>query len=63
MYADNLSALNNAVARITEKHVSFNIQPEQYEVVGECMIEAIKIVLGACTNHVDKILDNFDPLY
>ena len=30
---------------MTEKHVSFNVEPEHYDIVGECIIEAIKIIL------------------
>ena len=30
---------------MTEKHVSFNVEPEHYDIVGECIIEAIKITL------------------
>ena len=44
---DNLGALGDAVALISQKHVSLNIQPEQYLIVGECLLNAIKEVLGA----------------
>ena len=35
--ADNLTALESAVASMTEKHVSLNVQPEHYDIVGECI--------------------------
>src|SRR4029450_8218623 len=40
--ADNLAALEPAVARMTHKHASMNVQPEQYPVVGENLLAAIK---------------------
>ncbi|MDR6858186.1 NO-inducible flavohemoprotein [Variovorax guangxiensis] len=43
---DNLQALGPAVARITNKHASLNVLPEQYAVVGQHLLGAIKEVLG-----------------
>ncbi len=43
---DNLGVLAQAVERIVQKHVSLNITPPQYEIVGECLMEAIGRVLG-----------------
>jgi nitric oxide dioxygenase len=43
---DNLGALSGAVERIVQKHVSLNITPPQYQIVGECLLEAIGRVLG-----------------
>ena len=60
--ADNLTALECAVASMTEKHVSLNVQPEHYDIVGECIIEAIKIVLkdsatkAQCSKILKKVL-------
>ncbi len=45
-HIDNLAALGPAVARITHKHASLNVRPEQYAVVGEHLLAAIKEVLG-----------------
>ena len=38
--------LCDAVELISEKHVSLYIQPEQYLIVGGCLLTAIKEVLG-----------------
>ena len=38
------------MTRITEKHVSLDVRPEQYEAVGPCLLEAIKDVLGDAAN-------------
>lgn len=48
-YAENIenpSALAKTVERITNKHVSLNIQPEQYDIVGEHLLHAISEVLN-----------------
>lgn len=43
---DRLSALGPAVSTIINKHVSLNIQPEHYPIVGECLLESIAFILG-----------------
>lgn len=43
---DNLGVLGDAVSRIVQKHCALGIQPEQYPIVGECLLEAISRVLG-----------------
>lgn len=50
---ENLSALGSAVERIVNKHVSLDIQPAHYDIVGSCLLKAIKAVLGdAATDEV-----------
>jgi nitric oxide dioxygenase len=45
-HIDNLGALSSAVERITHKHASLDVRPEQYPVVGQHLLAAIKEVLG-----------------
>ena len=48
-YAENIedpTVLINTVKSIGNKHVSLNIQPEQYDIVGNHLIGSIKEVLG-----------------
>lgn len=48
-YAENIedpTVLINTVKSIGNKHVSLNIQPEQYDIVGNHLIGSIKKVLG-----------------
>lgn len=45
-YIDNLAALSHAVARIAHKHVSLQVEPAQYAIVGQYLIQAIGQVLG-----------------
>ena len=50
MYArhiDRLEALGPLVAQIVNKHVSLQILPEHYPIVGSCLLRAIREVLGA----------------
>jgi hemoglobin-like flavoprotein len=43
---DNLAALRGPVQHIAKVHVATNIVAENYPVIGECLIAAIKDVLG-----------------
>ena len=50
MYAkhiDRLEALGDLVASIVNKHVALQILPEHYPMVGDCLLRAIREVLGA----------------
>ena len=61
---DNLAALTPAVARITHKHASLNVLAEQYGVVGQHLLAAIKEVLGeaATTDIVDAWAEAYQEL-
>ncbi|PTQ66668.1 NO-inducible flavohemoprotein [Pseudomonas sp. GV071] len=57
MYAkfiDRLDALGPLVGQIVNKHVALQILPEHYPIVGSCLLQAIREVLGAevATNEV-----------
>lgn len=50
MYAkhiDRLQVLGPLVGQIVQKHVSLQILPEHYPIVGSCLLRAIREVLGA----------------
>ena len=50
MYArniDRLEGLGKLPAQIINKHVALQVQPEHYPVVGKCLLQAIRDVLGA----------------
>src|SRR6187402_2941975 len=50
MYArhiDKLEALGGLVSQIINKHVSLQIEPAHYPIVGGCLLRAIREVLGA----------------
>ncbi|WP_044874162.1 NO-inducible flavohemoprotein [Pseudomonas sp. LFM046] len=50
MYArhiDQLEALGPLVGQIINKHVALQVLPEQYPIVGTCLLRAIREVLGA----------------
>lgn len=43
---ENISVLQAAVERIAQKHTSFNIQPQHYDIVGLHLIETMRELLG-----------------
>lgn len=43
---DDLPGLKSMVEKIAHRHVQTHVQPEQYSMVGECMLQAMKDVLG-----------------
>ncbi|KAA8650227.1 hypothetical protein EYZ11_004440 [Aspergillus tanneri] len=45
-YIDNLGVLTPAVELMCHKHASLCIQPDQYQIVGKYLLEAMAIVLG-----------------
>ncbi len=45
-HIDDLGALKAAVDKIAHRHVQTHVLPEQYPIVGECLLQAIKDVLG-----------------
>ncbi|MBH8602894.1 MULTISPECIES: NO-inducible flavohemoprotein [unclassified Thermoactinomyces] len=46
MHLQNLEAIAPAITRIAHKHRSLDVKPEQYPIVGENLLAAIKEVLG-----------------
>ncbi|KAK3485420.1 globin-like protein [Neurospora hispaniola] len=60
-YIDNLSALSEAVARIAHKHVSLQVEPAQYAIVGQYLIQAIGKVLGDAAT--PEIVDAWTAAY
>lgn len=52
---ENLAALQGAVERIAQKHTSFNIQPEHYQIVGHHLIETLReLATEAFTPEVEE---------
>ncbi len=45
-HIDNLEALKTMVDKIAHRHVKTQVLPEQYPVVGECLLQAIQDILG-----------------
>lgn len=46
-HIDRLERLGDLPAQIVHKHVSLQVQPEHYPIVGRCLLQAIREVLGA----------------
>lgn len=54
-HIDNLEVLTGAVMRIAHKHTSFNIQPDQYDIVGHHLIETLReLAPDAFTKDVEE---------
>lgn len=49
-HIDNPGMLAHAVSRIASKHVSLNIRPEQYAIVGKHLLASISEVLGSAAS-------------
>jgi nitric oxide dioxygenase len=45
-HIDDLEGLKAMVDKIAHRHVATHVLPEQYPVVGECLLQAIQDVLG-----------------
>ena len=58
---DNLPALSETVERIAQKHVSLQIKPEHYPIVGENLLASIREVLGA--GATDDIINAWGEAY
>ena len=54
-HIDNLEVLTSAVMRIAHKHTSFNIKPDQYDIVGHHLIETLReLAPDAFTKDVEE---------
>ena len=65
MYAkhiDQLDQLGDLPARIINKHVALQVQPDQYQIVGTCLLRAIREVLGA-EIATDEVIDAWAAAY
>lgn len=65
MYArhiDRLETLGPLVGQIVSKHVSLQILPEHYPIVGSCLLRAIREVLGA-EIATDAVIDAWGAAY
>jgi nitric oxide dioxygenase len=58
---DNLEAIESVITRVTEKHRAIGVKPEQYPVVGETLLTAVKDVLGDAAT--DEILEAWEEAY
>ncbi|MDY0069700.1 MAG: NO-inducible flavohemoprotein [Porticoccaceae bacterium] len=58
---DRLEALGDALPVIIQKHVSLDIRPEHYPIVGTCLLQAIREVLGDAAS--DDIINAWAEAY
>ncbi|MGU2527432.1 globin domain-containing protein, partial [Pseudomonas aeruginosa] len=65
MYArhiDQLQELGPLVAKVVNKHVSLQVLPEHYPIVGTCLLRAIREVLGEQIA-TDEVLEAWGAAY
>ena len=58
---DDLEKIRRSVESIGKTHVSLNVLPEHYPLVGECLLVAIKEVLGEAAN--DEVIEAWGKAY
>jgi|SRR5580698_5850961 hemoglobin-like flavoprotein len=58
---DRLHMLESAITSIGRKHISLNVRPEQYPIVGKHLLEAVKTVLGDAAT--PELLDAWAAAY
>ncbi|KAA8642477.1 hypothetical protein EYZ11_001028 [Aspergillus tanneri] len=61
MNIDHPEALATVVSRIGHKHASLGVMPDQYPIVGEHLLKAIKDVLGPAVN--EQVLEAWSVAY
>lgn len=61
-HLERLDTLGPLVAQIIHKHVSLQVLPEQYPIVGTCLLRAIREVAGAEVA-TDEVLDAWAAAY
>lgn len=61
-HIDRLDALGPLVGQIVNKHVSLQVLPEQYPIVGSCLLRAIREVLGPEVA-TDAVIDAWAAAY
>lgn len=60
-HIDRLGEIAGALPRIVQKHAALGIQPGHYPIVGACLLQAIKEVLGDAAT--DEIIDAWGQAY
>lgn len=61
-HIDRLEALGPLAAQIVNKHVALQVQPEHYPIVGNCLLRAIREVLGSQVA-TDAVIDAWGAAY
>lgn len=58
---DQLKNIEPLIMRVAEKHVALGVKPDQYPVVGEALLQAVKDVLG--DKATDEVIDAWGEAY
>ena len=60
-HIDDLGALKSAVDKIAHRHVATHVLPEQYPIVGECLLQAIQDIMG--NDATDEVMTAWTEAY
>jgi nitric oxide dioxygenase len=60
-HIDRLDEIAGVLPRIIQKHVALGVQPAHYPIVGKCLLQAIRAVLG--TAATDEVIDAWAQAY
>eukprot|EP01138_Halocafeteria_seosinensis_P010791 gb/GECG01011021.1/.p1 GENE.gb/GECG01011021.1/~~gb/GECG01011021.1/.p1 ORF type:complete len:436 (+),score=65.16 gb/GECG01011021.1/:1-1308(+) len=60
-HLDKLGEISGPVNTIVHKHTALNVKPEQYPIVGECLLEAIGKVMGNAVNQ--EVMQAWEAAY
>ena len=60
-HIDRLAEIAGVLPRIIQKHVALGVQPAHYPIVGKCLLQAIRAVLG--TAATDEVIDAWAQAY
>eukprot|EP01138_Halocafeteria_seosinensis_P008272 gb/GECG01008453.1/.p1 GENE.gb/GECG01008453.1/~~gb/GECG01008453.1/.p1 ORF type:complete len:414 (+),score=66.64 gb/GECG01008453.1/:1-1242(+) len=60
-HLDRLEEIGESVNTIVHKHTALNIRPEQYPIVGECLLDAIRKVMGDAVN--EEVMNAWEAAY
>lgn len=58
---DDFGPIESMVKRVAEKHRALGVKPEQYPIVGEALLDAVKEVLGDAAT--DEIMEAWEKAY
>ena len=61
-HIDRLEGLGNLASQIVNKHVALQVQPEHYPAVGDCLLRAMREVLGPDVA-TDEVIDAWAAAY
>ena len=60
-HIEDMSALKSAVEKIAHRHVQTHVTAEEYPIVGECLLQAMRDILGEAAT--DEVIEAWSQAY